>query len=584
MEAKMMSNFLHPGLILILVGFVALIVPKVIRKYVLAFGPIAALAAFFQLRLGVDQSFVFMNDFTLGYLHVDGLSYVFGMIFAMMAVIGGIYSCHNENRVEALCAMCYAGSALGVTFAKDWLTLIFFWEAMAVTSVFLVWCNNTRDSRKAAFRYILVHMLGGNLLLAGIFLKVGNGDLLIENLAKGPHDAAFWLILIGVAVNAAIPPVNAWLVDAYPEGTITGSVFMSSFTTKAAVYTLIRIFAGTDFLMWFGCFMALYGACYAVMENDMRRLLGYHIVSQVGFMVAGVGVGTAMALNGAAAHAFSHILYKSLLFMCAGAIIYATGIRKINQLSGMVKRMPFVAVCFFIAAFSISGVPLFNGFISKTITIAAASEAGQDLVYFLLELASVGTFLSITLKMGYFIFLRQDDKEITLKKEVPKNMYVAMGIGAALCTAYGIYPDLLYRYLPFDAPAYEPFTVAHILSYVEILGITMVPFMMYLPKMEPHTALSLDTDWFYRKPIAGLINLISNALCALCAALGHAWYVLYKEFMGLTENPMDFLDARPYRQRTRYNPENYRTSIADPIMITLFVLISSIGYFLAKLM
>ena len=272
----------------------------------------------------------------------------------------------------------------------------------------------------------------------GIFLKVGSGDSLIANLSKAPHDLAFWAILIGVAVNAAIPPVNAWLVDAYPEGTITGSVFLSSFTTKVAVYALIRIFAGTDFLMGFGCFMALYGAAYAIMENDMRRLLGYHIISQVGFMVAGVGVGTAMALNGAAAHAFSHILYKSLLFMCAGAIIYATGIRKINQLSGMAKKMPFVAVCFFVAAFSISGVPFFNGFISKTITIAAASAAGYDWVYTLLELASIGTFLSITLKMGYFIFLRDDDKNVEIKILCRRICILAWASAqrSASCTAY----------------------------------------------------------------------------------------------------------------------------------------------------
>lgn len=578
-----MSSMLHPGLLLILVGFIAMIVPKALRKIVLAIGPLAALIAVFQLPVGTDLSCKVMDAYTIGYLYVDKLSYVFAMIFAMMAAIGGIYSCHNENHMEALCSMGYAGCALGVTFAKDWLTLIAFWEGLAITSLFLIWCNNTPASRRAGFRYLLVHMFGGNFLLAGIFLKVSSGSTLIANLAQGPHDAAFWMILIGVAINAAIPPLNAWLVDAYPEGTITGSVFLSSFTTKVAVYTLIRIFAGTDFLMWFGSFMALYGACYAVMENDMRRLLGYHIISQVGFMVAGVGVGTAMALNGATAHAFSHILYKSLLFMCAGAIIYATGIRKINQLAGMAKKMPFVAVCFFVAAFSISGVPLFNGFISKTITIAAASEAGQDLVYFLLELASVGTFLSITLKMGYFIFLRNDDKGVEIKTELPKNMYVAMTVGAVLCTAYGVCPDLLYRYLPFDAPAYHPFTAAHILSYIEILTVTMIPFMMYLPKMEPHTAISLDTDWFYRKPFAYIVNLISQNLCALCAGLGQAWFVLYKEFMDLTENPMDFLDAKPFRKRARYNPENYRTSIADPIMITLTVLISSAAYFLFKL-
>lgn len=578
-----MSN-LHPGFILILVGFIAMIGPKLVRRFMLAVGPVVALYAALNMPVGTDLSIGFFGTgYQLGYMYVDKLSYVFCMIFALMACIGGLYSCHNENRMEAFCSMAYAGCALGVTLAKDWLTLIFFWEALAVTSLFLIWCRNTPTSRRAGFRYLLVHMLGGNLLLGGIFLKVGSGDYVIANLAQGAHDIAFWGILIGVAVNAAIPPVNAWLVDAYPEGTITGSVFLSSFTTKVAVYALIRIFAGTDFLMGFGCFMALYGAAYAIMENDMRRLLGYHIISQVGFMVAGVGVGTAMALNGAAAHAFSHILYKSLLFMCAGAIIYATGIRKINQLGGMAKKMPFVALCFFVAAFSISGVPFFNGFISKTITIAAASAAGYDWVYTLLELASIGTFLSITLKMGYFIFLRQDGPEVELKTALPHNMYVGMGLGAALCFLYGVYPDLLYRFLPFGTVDYEPFTAAHIVSYVEILVVTMVPFMMFLNRMEPHTALSLDTDWFYRKPFAGLVSWVSALLCATCNALGNAWAVLYEKFMDATVNPMDFLDAKPFRKRSHYNPENYRTSIADPMMITLTVLVSSIAYFIATL-
>lgn len=577
----MTDMVIHPGLVLIFVGILAMLVPKVLRKVVLAVGPFAALYAALFLHIGTDATFsVFGTGYQLCYMYVDKLSYVFCMIFALMACIGGIYSCHNENRMEALCSMSYAGCALGVTLAKDWMTMILFWEALAITSLFLIWCRNTPASRKAGFRYLLVHMLGGNLLLGGIFLKVSQGDFLITNLSSGAHDIAFWAILIGVAVNAAIPPVNAWLVDAYPEGTITGSVFLSSFTTKVAVYSLIRIFAGTELLMGFGCFMALYGAAYALMENDMRRLLGYHIISQVGFMVAGVGVGTAMAINGAAAHAYSHILYKSLLFMCAGAIIYATGIRKINQLGGMAKKMPFVAICFFVAAFSISGVPLFNGFISKTITIAASLEAGHELVYNMLELASIGTFLSITLKMGYFIFLRSAKNEVKLSNPLPKNMYVGMGFGALLCFVYGVYPDLLYRYLP-TAVTYEPFTAEHVLSYIQILVVTMVPFMMYLNKMEPHTAISLDTDWFYRKPFAAILFRGSSLCCALCNALGNAWGVLYEKFMDLTSNPMDFLDAKPFRKRSHYNPENYRTSIADPMMITLTVLISAISYFVA---
>ena len=576
-----MSN-LHPGIILMLMGFIAAIVPKALRRVVLVLGPVLALGAMLTLPVGTDLSTTFMNDYTLHYLYVDKLAYIFGFVFAVIALIGGIYACHNENRMEALCALGYAGGALGVTFAKDWLTLIFFWESMAVTSVFLVWCNHTPESRKAAFRYILVHMLGGNFLLAGIFMKVSQGDFLVSNLVAGPHDIAFWAIFLGVAVNTAIPPFNGWIADAYPESTLTGGVFMCSFTTKVAVYSLIRIFAGWDILVWVGCFMALNSACFAVMENNMRKLLSHHISSQVGFMVAAIGVGSALGLNGAATLAFSNIVYKGLLFMCTGAIIYATGIKRINEIGNVKKKLPLVTLCFFIAALSIGGIPPFFGFVTKPLAIESTA-AFSSWAYTLLEVASIGTFLSIPLKMGWFIFLRPEDKGATVERPVPINMQIAMVLAAGLCIMYGLFPNMIYQYLPYDMPARAPYTASGVLMTIEMYGMAMIPFLMYLPKMEPHTAISLDTDWFYRKPFAYLVSLVSHALCALCAALGQAWYVLYKEFMGLTENPMELLDARPFRKRARYNPENYRTSIADPIMITLTVLVSSAAYFLFKL-
>lgn len=576
-----MSN-LHPGIILMLMGFIAAIVPKALRRVVLVLGPVLALGAMLTLPVGTDLSTTFMNDYTLHYLYVDKLAYIFGFVFAVIALIGGIYACHNENRMEALCALGYAGGALGVTFAKDWLTLIFFWESMAVTSVFLVWCNHTPESRKAAFRYILVHMLGGNFLLAGIFMKVSQGDFLVSNLVAGPHDLAFWAIFLGVAVNTAIPPFNGWIADAYPESTLTGGVFMCSFTTKVAVYSLIRIFAGWDILVWVGCFMALNSACFAVMENNMRKLLSHHISSQVGFMVAAIGVGSALALNGAATLAFSNIVYKGLLFMCTGAIIYATGIKRINEIGNVKKKLPLVTLCFFIAALSIGGIPPFFGFVTKPLAIESTA-AFSSWAYTLLEVASIGTFLSIPLKMGWFIFLRPEDKGAAVERPVPINMQIAMVLAAGLCIMYGLFPNMIYQYLPYDMPARAPYTASGVLMTIEMYGMAMIPFLMYLPKMEPHTAISLDTDWFYRKPFAYLVSLVSHALCALCAALGQAWYVLYKEFMGLTENPMELLDARPFRKRARYNPENYRTSIADPIMITLTVLVSSAAYFLFKL-
>ena len=150
--------------------------------------------------------------------------------------------------------------------------------------------------------------------------------------------------MIGFILNAAVPPLHAWLPDAYGEATFNGSVFMCAFTTKTAVYALCRGFAGMEILVPLGVIMALYGVVYAVLENDCRRLLAYHIISQVGYMVAGVGLGTAMAINGACAHAFAHILYKGLLFMGCGAVLHMTGESKFTELGGLWKKMPWTFV------------------------------------------------------------------------------------------------------------------------------------------------------------------------------------------------------------------------------------------------
>ncbi len=574
----------HPAFILIAIGILAAMAPKVMRKMILSCGPVLAILAMFGLSQGTDMKFAFLNDYTMYYLHVDALSWIFGFIFCIMAFTGGVFACNNDNRVEALCSMWYIAGSLGVVFAKDWITFLFFWESMAATSLFLIWCDKRPGSRGAGFRYILVHTLSGNLILFGVVAKLVQGQPLISTLSAGPHDVAFWLILAGVCINVAMVPLHAWLVDAYPSATITGSVFMSSYTTKVAVYALLRIFAGTDWLIWGGVLMALYGACYAIMENDMLKLLSYHIISQVGFMVAGVGIGTAMAMNGATAHAFCDILFKSLLFMCCNALIYATGVRKINELGGMGKRYPVVFICFLVGAFSISGLPLFNGFVSKTITIAAAGAAGYSLVELLLELASIGTLMSIAFKMTYFIFLAPDKGLAPEKRAIPSNMNVAMCIGAALCIFYGCFPQFLYQYLPFNwAEPYVPYTVAHITLTLEMSLIALVPFIMYLPKMEPHTALSIDTDWFYRKPFPVLVKFCTYLGFGMCRSLGNAWGTLADNFMGICANPMRFLDAKPHHIKKNYNPENYRTAIADPIMIILTVLFVSICYLVTKL-
>lgn len=566
----MIVTSLHPGLLLIATGIIAALLPKQLRKWALVAGPAIALGAMLSLGQGDLWVVPFVGGIELHLLNVDRLSFIFGAIFTIMAFMGGIYSMHNESWGEALACMVYAGSTVAMVMAGDWISLIFFWELMAISSLYLIWGNKTARSRKAGFRYLLVHMFGGNMLLAGIFFKMSQGQVLLTSLTD-TGDAAFWLILIGVAINAVVPPLHAWVADAYPESTITGGVFLSSFTTKAAIYVMIRLFAGVDWLMWVGVAMALYGAVFAVMENDMRRLLSYHIVSQLGFMVAGIGMGSGMALDGATAHAITNVLQKSLLFMGAGAVMYATGRRKLNQLGGLAKEMPLVCIFFIIAAFSISGVPFFDGFVAKSITISAAAQDGFPIIELLLSLASIGTFLSITLKMTYFMFFapKSDGLEV---KPIPQNMIIAMGIGAFMNTIFGLMPGLLYNYLPFMTE-YHPYTIDHLTQYVQVLVASMLPFMLYLAHMKPHDLVSLDFDWFYRKPLVTAISGISSFCCATRDALGTMWLETMQALKPFCKNPMAFIGTLAKGEAPEeYDADRYRSPIAEPMLVNFLVL------------
>jgi len=438
---------------------------------------------------------------------VDRLSLVFGYVFTLMAGIGMVYALHVKDDRQHVAAFLYAGSALGVVFAGDLLALFLFWEVMAFSSVVLIWARG-REAAGAGMRYLLVHTVGGLCLLGGIVLYAGTGGgLAFSALPHGGLGPT--LILLGFLLNAAVPPLHAWLADAYPEATVTGAVFLSAFTTKTAVYVLVRGFPGLEVLVWLGVAMAIYGVVYAVLENDIRRLLAYHIISQVGYMVAGVGMGSAMALNGTVAHAFAHILYKGLLFMGAGAVIAMTGRSKLTELGGLYKSMPLTLLLYMIGGFSISAFPLFSGFVSKSMVISAAAEGHRPVVLLLLTLASAGTFLHTGLKLPYFIFFGKDAG--LAAKEPPANMLVAMGLAAFLCILIGVWPALLYRILPYPV-AYHPYTGEHVVGSLQLLLFTALGFFFLLTRLQPERTISLDTDWVYRKGSAVFLHLVHHPL------------------------------------------------------------------------
>ncbi|CCM78220.1 Na(+)/H(+) antiporter subunit D [Rhizobium mesoamericanum] len=490
-----MTDFVHPAVIFILGALPIPFLNGRVRKAYLLVIPALAILAVLTMQPGNYGALQFIGQEIL-IAKVDKLSVVFATVFTIMALIGTVYALHLTHADQHVAAFVYVGGALGVLFAGDYLTLYMFWETMALASAYLVFAQGGGQAIGAAFRYLMVHITGGVVLLGGIVLHgLSTGSLLFAPIGAG-MEAGAYLILTGFLLNAAVPPLNAWLTDAYPEATVTGAVFMSAFTTKTAVYVLARAFPGTELLVWLGTVMALYGVVYAVLENDCRRLLAYHIVSQVGYMVAGVGIGTEMALNGATSHAFAHILYKGLLFMGAGAVIHATGRRKLTELGGLYKTMPLTVALYMVGAFAISAFPFFSGFVTKSMVVAAAGEDHRAWVVLALTMASSGTFLHTGLKLPYFMFFGTDRG--LQAREPPRNMLVAMGLAAVLCIAIGVFPQPLYALLPYPVD-FEPYTGMHVTESLGVLMFTALGFFLCLKALTPENTISIDTDWFYRK-------------------------------------------------------------------------------------
>lgn len=566
-----------PALPMVAGALLLSVLPGKARSIAFLVFPLISLAIVWLLPEGIRIT-ANVSGHALVLCSVDRLSRLFGIVFGLATIIGGIYAFHLKRPAEQAAALLYAGGALGVVFAGDYLTLFIFWELMAVSSTVLIWARRTPAADKAGLRYLMVHLTGGSLLLWGILLQFSRtGSLLISPLASG-GDMASWLILAGVGLNAAIPPLHAWLCDAYPKATITGAVFLSAFTTKTAVYVLLNVFAGWQILIVLGVTMALYGVVYAVLANDIREILAYHIVSQVGYMVAGAGIGTEMAINGAAAHAFCHILYKGLLFMGTGVVIQSTGNSKLTRLGDLYPAMPATVWLYMIGAFSISGFPLFNGFISKSMVVAAAEHAHLDNVVLWLHLASVGTFLHTGLKLPYFTWYAPAKQKIRSRKP-PANMIVGMAVAAFFCVLLGVVPDLLYAHLPF-VNTYRPYTAYHLTETTQILLATFAGFWLLRDKLAGEELLSLDSDWFYRRPAGIARKLFVDAVDNVFESVNRFFAMLAAFSAGFVRNPWAFIRNE---KNEGYRPDRCRLSTTPLIWGIIFsFLIFTFGAFFAS--
>lgn len=505
----MMTEVFPPALILLTAAMLIGLTRGHFRSAIVLVSPLITLWAVWQIPDGVAMTVDFIG-YQIEPTEGSALRRLFATIFSLMTFVGGLYAFRHASTLELAASYAYAAGAIGVAFAGDLITLFVFWEAMAIFSTIVVWCGETPMAGRAGKRYAVMHLIGGVILMTGITgVAVQTGSIDIQ--AMRAVDFSSWMILIGLLINAAAPPFSAWLSDAYPEATSTGAVFLSAFTTKTAVLALILLFPGEPVLIGVGIYMIFYGIIYALLENDARRILAFSIVNQVGFMVCAIGIGTQLALNGAAAHAFAHIIYKGLLFMSAGVVLYQTGKRKCTDLGGLFRTMPLTCVCGIIGALSISSFPLTSGFTTKALISEAALSEGLAVIYFLLAAASAGVFLHAGIKFPWFVFFQKDSG--LRPKDAPWNMGAAMVLFALICIGLGVFPEPFYALLPYPVE-YEAYSSGKVLFYLQLLLFSGLAFFLLLPAMKRTLTITLDTDWLWRICMKYLANTLLVAMTA----------------------------------------------------------------------
>ncbi len=520
-----MIDVISPAFFFLMTSVVVAFLPySMFRSALLLGSPVVAGLYILDIPMGFGGT-VELAGLTLETMRVDKLSVIFGLIFCFAAFIGNLYALHVKDKIQQVAALAYAGSAVGAVFAGDLVTLFLFWEGTALTSVFLIWARQTEGAYHTGMRYLIIQIGSGVILLGGVVMFYREtGSIAFDAMTLG--SMATWFIFIAFGIKCAFPLLHNWVQDAYPASTITGMVILSSFTTKLAVYALARGFPGTELLIYIGAIMAVFPNFYAVIENDLRRVLAYSLNIQLGFMVVGIGVGTELALNGVAAHAVVHILYKALLLMAIGAVMYRTGKSKATELGGLSKTMPITMMLSIIGALAASAFPLFSGFVSKSLITSGTSEAGHAGVWLALLFASAAALYHTGVKVPYAAFFAKDSG--LRPKEAPTHMLWAMVITASLCVLIGIFPNILYSLLPFETN-YSPYSAGKVITQLQLLffAALAVVFLarkdLILPEVK---SVNLDFDWTYRKLLPRVFGFFAGYIMRIWQVL--SFIIMFK--------------------------------------------------------
>lgn len=507
------SNILFPIYFLVIMAPIVFFLPEKFRKVALSvvvlvlirfslsllWGPPSEAVTVFKDFMGLESVGIDAFYFTV---HPHGRMAAF--CFALVGALSVLYGISVAKPSEQALSLVGIASALGVSFAGDFITFFIFWEALTFSAGGLILLHKTPEAIKAGSRFLVFQIFGGLVLLFGILQHYAvSGSFMIDI-----PQAGLYFFIIGIGIKCAFILVHFWLPWAYPIASFPISVVLSALSTKAALYALSRVIADTNmFVVYVGASMTIYGFTMALAQKDLRKLLSFHIISQVGYMVAGVGLATAQSVDGALLHLFNHMLYKGLLFMAAGSVLYAFNTENVYDLKGSPEKPPvwkvlpiptFAAVC---GSLAIAGTPFFNGFVSKYLlkySFAEVNPAGT-----LLLIASVGTVISFC-KFLYFGFFKARANAVRMPTFTMNLSMITVALGTILL---GVYPKIIHDILPYASklPYYTATSMWGSLQFIlygTVIFIILRKFLDPSNKPKIYKMLATDPFWNFLGPAA----------------------------------------------------------------------------------
>jgi multicomponent Na+:H+ antiporter subunit D len=473
-------------------------------------------------------------------LEVDALGLFFGLLIATAVFVSCLYSFQymrrddNEPQYYTLFLM-LAGGVMGLVLSGDLFNMFIMVEILTFAAVALTaFRNQVTGALEAAFKYLVVGCIGSTCILAGTILLYQQAHTLnlaqLATIIPGSLNTntivAFALLFIGFCTKAFIVPFHPLAADAHGAAPASISVLISGVLTKSGIYGIIRLTyflfqlmnlgAMQFWLVFLGSVSMFVCVTMALAQHDFKRLLAFHSISQIGYVLAAVGLSTALGASAGLYHAMNHTLFKGLLFLAAGAVLHETGTTDLGKLGGLSKKMPHTTVLFLIGAASISGIPPFNGFASKWLiyqaTYEKAVESGNIGFAFVTIIALVTSTLTLAsfVKVTQSVFFGQLPKECENVKEVPFGMRFAMGILALLCIVTGLLPNAVQTYLTEPAAR----TLFRVTEYINgMLGAGYAENTMGMAAPEAATiSYKIVGVW---NPLSWLV-LLMIALLSIC--------------------------------------------------------------------